>query len=125
MWEPFERDVVFIEVEYGAVVSCPYTEPSRRNSTFVTPTLSVAVTDWVIIPLTVDPFVGVLAATVGADVSPPPEGAVFATDAEALSDGRDGQLVGEHEQGRDVFDEREGAGAKGSLKVEGQGVDSF
>ena len=69
MWEPFETVVVSTEAEYGDVVSCPYMTPSRRNSTLVTPTLSVALTVSVIVPLTVAPFVGAVAATVGATVS--------------------------------------------------------
>ncbi len=48
-----------------------------------------------------------------------------AADAEALRDGRDGELISEHEQSRDMFDLRKVAGAKGSLQVEVQGLDSL
>jgi hypothetical protein len=47
------------------------------------------------------------------------------SNAEAFGNGQDGEVVSDHEQGRDVLDLREVAGAKGSLKVEGQGVDSL
>ncbi len=57
------------------------------------------------------------------DVEPGIDGG--AADTETLGDGRDRQLIGEHEQRRDVFDLREVAGAEGSLQVEVQGLDSL
>jgi hypothetical protein len=56
-------------MEYGEVVSLPIDTPSRKNSTRVTPTLSVAFADAVTVPETVDPLAGEVIVAVGAVVS--------------------------------------------------------
>ena len=63
--------VVFQVTEYGAVVSsAPRAIPSRRNWTPVTPVLSEAVAESVmVVPETVEPVVGVEREMVGAVVS--------------------------------------------------------
>ncbi len=43
--------------------------------------------------------------------------------SETASTGSDRQVISKHEQGRDVFDAREIAGANGSLHVEVHGLD--
>src|SRR5215212_4378139 len=69
---PFAAPAVFQLHEYGAVVAVDCSAPSRRNSTFVTPTLSDALAVTFAVPETVAPFAGAVIAVVGAVVSPPP-----------------------------------------------------
>ena len=57
---------------YGEVVSVDASAPSRRNSTRVTPTLSLAVAVTVVGPVIVAPLEGAVSVAVGAVVSPPP-----------------------------------------------------
>ena len=56
---------------YGAVVSVHCNAPFTKNSTRVTPTLSLAFAVTAIVPLTVAPLAGDVMLTVGATVSPP------------------------------------------------------
>src|SRR5687767_7608092 len=67
---PLLLDVLAHETEYGAVVSVATTVPSTRNSTRVTPTLSLALAEIVTVPLTVAPAAGEVSDTVGCVVSP-------------------------------------------------------
>src|SRR2546427_11958971 len=62
--------VVSHGTEYGAVVSsAPRAAPSSWNWTPTTPTLSEALAETVMLPVTVAPEVGAVMATVGAVVS--------------------------------------------------------
>src|SRR5688572_29755760 len=67
VWDPFDSVFESSVIEYGDDASEPFSTPSTRNSTFVTPTLSEAVADSVIVPLVPDSD----ALTVGCVVSPP------------------------------------------------------
>jgi hypothetical protein len=70
VWVPTEAVAVFHATEYGAVVSsAPRLAPSSRNWTPVTPTLSEALAETVIVPETVAPALGEVMLTVGAVVS--------------------------------------------------------
>ena len=69
MWLPFAIVVVLNAIEYGELVSLPSDTPSRKNSTRVTPTLSVALADALMVPVTFEPLAGEVIATVGAVVS--------------------------------------------------------
>src|SRR5579862_7001682 len=67
--------VVSHEIEYTGplpVTTAPRLAPSSLNCTPVTPTLSVAFADTVIVPDTVAPFAGALIDTTGGVVSDPP-----------------------------------------------------
>ncbi len=55
--------------EYGEVVSVAWRAPSRKNSTFVTPTASVAVAATATVPETVAPAAGEVIEATGAVVS--------------------------------------------------------
>ena len=67
---PFPTVVVFQETEYGEdVSSAPRFDPSTRNCTPATPTLSDAVALTVIVPDTLAPFAGELMLTLGTVVS--------------------------------------------------------
>src|SRR5687768_17500830 len=68
--DAFDDNVVFQLQAYGEVVSVDCNTPSRRNSTFVTPTLSLAFAVTFVVPLTVAPFAGAVIDAVGAVVSP-------------------------------------------------------
>ena len=71
-------DVVFHDIEYGAVVSsAPIFVPSTLNCTPATPTLSEAVADTVTVLWTVALLAGALIATVGGVVSATDPTAVF------------------------------------------------
>jgi hypothetical protein len=59
----------FHEIEYGAVSSLPITAPLTRNSTSVTPTLSLAFAENVTVLVTVERLPGAVIDTVGAVVS--------------------------------------------------------
>jgi hypothetical protein len=68
--EPLATVVVFHEVEYGEVVSsAPSAEPSTKNCTPATPTLSEAEALTVVVPETVAPEAGEVMLTVGGVVS--------------------------------------------------------
>src|SRR5882724_1128295 len=68
--EPFPTVAVFHDTEYGVDVSSdPRFDPSTRNCTPATPTLSDAVALTVVVPDTVAPFPGELMLTLGAVVS--------------------------------------------------------
>ena len=73
---PFVANIVFQLSSYGAVVSsAPSCEPSTKNCTRATPTLSAAVAVTIVVPETVAPLDGDVMATVGGVVSagvPPP-----------------------------------------------------
>ena len=71
MWGALVAVVVFQVTLYGVVVSsAPSAIPSRRNWTPVTPVLSEAVAERVtVMPVTVEPAVGVEREMVGARVS--------------------------------------------------------
>src|SRR4029453_11637234 len=67
---PLPTDVVFHEIEYGALVSsAPTFVPSTLNCTPATATLSEAVADTVTVFCTVALLAGALIETVGAVVS--------------------------------------------------------
>src|SRR5512146_1028177 len=72
VWDPLDALVVFQVTEYGEEVSSdPRLEPSSRNCTPETPTLSLAVADTVTEePETVALALGAVIDTVGAVVSP-------------------------------------------------------
>ena len=67
--DAFVAEVVFQDTEYGDELSVASSAPSTRNSTRETPTLSDALALIVVVPLTVEPFDGVLIDTVGGVVS--------------------------------------------------------
>src|SRR5437762_1743429 len=70
LWMPLLAMVVFHERGYGAAVtSAPRLTPSSLNCTPTTPTLSVALTETVIVPVTVEPAAGALIETVGGALS--------------------------------------------------------
>ena len=69
VWLPLAIVVVLNAIEYGELVSFPIDTPSRKNSTRVTPTLSVALAAALMVPVTVEPFAGDVIAAVGAVVS--------------------------------------------------------
>jgi len=74
---PLVAVVVIHDIEYGdAVSSAPRFAPSSLNWTPVTPTLSDAVADTVVIPEMVAPVVGAVRETVGNVVSPEGGGTV-------------------------------------------------
>src|SRR5437867_4212742 len=68
--EPSLAEVVFQEIEYGAVVSsAPKFAPSILNCTPATPTFSAALAVIVTVAGTVAPFAGAVILTVGGVVS--------------------------------------------------------
>ena len=67
---PFDAVAVFQLHAYGDVVSVAATAPSSRNSTLVTPTLSVADAVTLVVPDTVAAFAGAVIDVAGASVSP-------------------------------------------------------
>src|SRR5205807_2370148 len=70
VWMPLLAMVVFHDREYGAAVtSAPRLASSSLDCTPTTPTLSVALTETVIAPVTVEPAAGVLIETVGGALS--------------------------------------------------------
>src|SRR5437660_11980248 len=74
VWAPLSP-MVSQETEYGAAVtSAPRLEPSSRNWTPATPTLSEAVADTNTVPDTVAPDAGAVTETVGGVVSAPSTG---------------------------------------------------
>ena len=68
--KPFDNDVVFSELEYGADVNAaPSALPSTLNWTLATPTLSDALAVIEIVPVTVELLAGAVMETMGAIVS--------------------------------------------------------
>src|SRR5689334_8527252 len=67
---PLVAVVVFQLHAYGEEVSVDCSTPSRRNSTLVTPTLSLALAVTLTVADTVAPFAGAVIEAVGAVVSP-------------------------------------------------------
>src|ERR1051325_6564857 len=68
--DAFVAVVVFQLHEYGEVASVDWSAPSSQNSTFDTPTLSLALALTLTVAETVAPFAGAVMETVGAVVSP-------------------------------------------------------
>jgi hypothetical protein len=67
---PLLAEALFQESVYGADVSAePRLEPSSRNCTLVTPTLSVAFAKMIAVPVNVAPLAGEVIKTVGRVVS--------------------------------------------------------
>src|SRR5437660_3890708 len=67
---PFLAVVLFHETAYGTVVtSAPRFAPSSLNCTPTTPTLSAALTETVIVPVTVAPATGAVMETAGGVAS--------------------------------------------------------
>src|SRR5918996_4267436 len=81
---PLLAAVVFQATSYGAVLSVPSGCPSTKNSTAVTPTLSVALALTMTVPDTSAPLAGSVIATLGGVVSDAVLDTVTVTGAEVV-----------------------------------------
>src|SRR5262245_23860192 len=72
LWLPLPPCVVSHDTEYGAVVSVPMTELLTKKVTRVTPTLSLAFAETVVVPTMVEPPAGAVRVAVGGTLSPEP-----------------------------------------------------